>query len=81
MAFRPPTAAVLAENLGPSTIASLVAESIFLYIVHQKTFAPLAKIPGLFLAGLTPLWSVYHMMRCGCYEVVRQCQKYGRNIS
>jgi hypothetical protein len=55
--------------------------AIFVYIVYQRIFSPLAKIPGPFWASLTPLWKLLSFRNGNFHETIPALhQKYGKLV-
>lgn len=51
-----------AELLGITGVLLLVIFPIS-YVIYQRHFSPLGKIPGPFWASVTPLWREYRVLK------------------
>lgn len=49
-----------------------------IYVAYQRILSPLKLVPGPYLASVTPLWRVYHVIRGDWHDqIVQLHQKYG----
>ncbi|KAF2099235.1 cytochrome P450 [Rhizodiscina lignyota] len=48
------------------------------YLIYQRTFAPLSKVPGPFWASLSPVWKLYYISKGTFHERILELhRKYG----
>lgn len=59
-------------------VSALISAAVVSYLVHQRHFHPLAKVPGPYLASLTKLWLAYKTWQGQIHKVhLALHQKYG----
>ncbi|KAF2787652.1 cytochrome P450 family protein [Melanomma pulvis-pyrius CBS 109.77] len=52
-----------------------------IYVAYQRISSPLKVVPGPYLASVTPLWRVYHVIRGDWHDqIVQLHQKYGQYV-
>lgn len=72
-------------NLGSYPLLNVVAVNLtivgVLYVFYQRFLAPLARVPGPWLASITPLWRVYYIAQGDWHDKICDLHKrYGKKI-
>lgn len=58
-----------AQRVLAVTFAALTT-LLFLYVIYQRFFSPLAKLNGPFWASLSPAYKLYHMTKGNFHEMI-----------
>jgi hypothetical protein len=57
---------------------AILSACLLLYVLYQRVFSPLAKIPGPFWASLSPAWKLLKMARGDFHETIAELhEEYG----